>query len=66
MALKYFNLGTGPDTKKEEDNPLSASFVPPAKRTRNSAARWWALVSSKRKTRAFAETSFEKVLDTKP
>lgn len=63
LAIKYFG-DRGGNLSREEDNPLSPHFVAPRKRTKNAAARWWALWPKKMGEMAHAEVSHEKALDT--
>ena len=64
MGLEYFNTrGTSGEQSAEENNPLNPSFVPMAKRSTNSAARWWAITAKKIRLSMTSEVSFEKVVD---
>jgi len=67
MGLEYF--GANPRDvpwSENEDNPLSPLFVPPKKRGKNSAARWWAFAEKNKRVKATAECAHEKVVDDKP
>ena len=67
MGLEYF--GSNPKSvpwSENEDNPLSPMFVPMRKRSKNSAARFWAFAEKNKRTKATAECSHEKVVDDTP
>jgi len=71
VGLTYFsNNPKDVPWGESEDNPLSAAFKSPKQREAdgkpNAAARWWAFIDQRRRDRATAQCSHEKLVDGKP